>query len=95
VRGRAGVVAEQQQGSEDQRVDEGGADVGCAGGVRAAEAFGGGLTGTRSMSSLMDDDDEELGPVAKALLEALKESGNEDLLPHEGDADDEEDGDKK
>ena len=27
-----------------------------------------------------DDDDEELGPVAKALLEALKESGNADLL---------------
>ena len=61
-----------------------------------AEAFGGGLTGTRNMSSLMDDDDEELGPVAKALLEALKESGNEDLLPHEDDdEDDEGDGDKK
>ncbi len=37
-----------------------------------------------------DDDDEELGPVAKALLEALKESGNADLLRHDDD-DDEED----
>ena len=27
-----------------------------------------------------DEDDEDLGPVAKALLEALKESGNADLL---------------
>ena len=42
-----------------------------------------------------DDDDEELGPVAKALLEALKESGAQDLLRRgeagaedEGDADD-------
>ncbi len=32
------------------------------------------------------DTDEELGPVAKALLEALKESGQDDLL--EGDEDD-------
>jgi len=56
-----------------------------------AEAFGGGLTGTRSSISTMDDDDEELGPVAKALLEALKESGAEDLLRHD-DEDDDEDG---
>jgi hypothetical protein len=34
------------------------------------------------------EDGEELGPVAKALLEALKESGREGLLP--GDEDDEE-----
>ena len=36
--------------------------------------------------------DEELGPVAKALLEALKESGNQDLL--RGGDDDEEDADE-
>jgi DNA-directed RNA polymerase subunit alpha len=42
----------------------------------------------RTMVPPMDDDDdsEELGPVAKALLEALKESGNEGLL--RGDEDD-------
>ena len=41
-----------------------------------------------------DDDNEELGPVAKALLEALKGSGR-DLLPHEDDDDEEaEDKDK-
>jgi hypothetical protein len=46
------------------------------------------------MRSLVDDDDtdEELGPVAKALLEALKESGNQDLLPDDDeDVDDEDD----
>ncbi len=32
-------------------------------------------------------DDEELGPVAKALLEALKESGREDLIDEEDDED--------
>ena len=37
-----------------------------------------------------DDDDEELGPVAKALLEALKESGNADLLRREEEDEDEE-----
>jgi DNA-directed RNA polymerase subunit alpha len=31
------------------------------------------------------DEDEELGPVAKALLEALKESGNQDLLTSDED----------
>jgi hypothetical protein len=34
-----------------------------------------------------DDVDEELGPVAKALLEALKESGKEDLLSADDDED--------
>ncbi len=36
---------------------------------------------SRTISADDDDsEDEELGPVAKALLEALKESGNQDLL---------------
>jgi DNA-directed RNA polymerase subunit alpha len=57
-------------------------------------AFGGGGGGTidgegsapiRSLA-VDADADEELGPVAKALLEALKESGHDDLL--EGDEDD-------
>jgi DNA-directed RNA polymerase subunit alpha len=44
------------------------------------------------LADVDDDDDEELGPVAKALLEALKESGKEDLLPQDdGDEDEEED----
>jgi hypothetical protein len=34
--------------------------------------------------------DEELGPVAKALLEALKESGREDLIDDDDEAEDEE-----
>jgi DNA-directed RNA polymerase subunit alpha len=55
------------------------------------EHFGGGGSseGGVAMRTLVDDDDadEELGPVAKALLEALKESGKEDLLA----ADDEDD----
>jgi DNA-directed RNA polymerase subunit alpha len=47
--------------------------------------FGGGLARTVTADDV-GDDGEELGPVAKALLEALKESGREGLLP-----DDEED----
>jgi DNA-directed RNA polymerase subunit alpha len=39
-----------------------------------------------------DDDDEELGPVAKALLEALKESGKEGLLPQDDEDEDEDNG---
>jgi DNA-directed RNA polymerase subunit alpha len=52
--------------------------------------FGGGLaTATRTVvADDIGEDGEELGPVAKALLEALKESGREGLLP--GDEDDEE-----
>jgi DNA-directed RNA polymerase subunit alpha len=50
--------------------------------------FGGGATRTIATDDL-DDDGEELGPVAKALLEALKESGREGLLP--GDDEDDED----
>jgi DNA-directed RNA polymerase subunit alpha len=42
--------------------------------------------GGAAVRTLADDADEELGPVAKALLEALKESGQDDLL------DDDEDG---
>jgi len=44
---------------------------------------GGGDTGASSAALrtlAVDDEDEELGPVAKALLEALKESGKEGLL---------------
>jgi DNA-directed RNA polymerase subunit alpha len=37
------------------------------------------------------DDDEELGPVAKALLEALKESGAQDLLRRDDESDEDED----
>jgi DNA-directed RNA polymerase subunit alpha len=52
--------------------------------------FGGGLaTATRTVAADdIGEDGEELGPVAKALLEALKESGREGLLP--GDDDEEE-----
>lgn len=52
--------------------------------------FGGGLaSATRTVAAdELGEDGEELGPVAKALLEALKESGREGLLP--GDDDDEE-----
>jgi DNA-directed RNA polymerase subunit alpha len=47
---------------------------------------------SRTIVADADEDDEELGPVAKALLEALKESGKEDLLPQDDeDEDDEED----
>jgi DNA-directed RNA polymerase subunit alpha len=57
--------------------------------------FGGGGGGD-AMRSLVDDDDtdEELGPVAKALLEALKESGNQDLLPDDDDQDVDDEDDK-
>jgi DNA-directed RNA polymerase subunit alpha len=50
--------------------------------------------GAASRTVVADDEDEELGPVAKALLEALKESGKEDLLPHEQE-DEDADEDKK
>src|SRR4051812_8756242 len=44
---------------------------------------------SRTVSALDDDDeDEDLNPMAKALLEALKESGNSDLLRREEDDDD-------
>jgi DNA-directed RNA polymerase subunit alpha len=50
---------------------------------------GGGNTGASSASlralGVDDDEDEELGPVAKALLEALKESGKENLLDKDED----------
>ena len=36
--------------------------------------------------SAEEEGDEELGPVAKALLEALKESGKEGLLRAEDEA---------
>jgi DNA-directed RNA polymerase subunit alpha len=54
--------------------------------------FGGGAaTATRTIvSDDVGEDGEELGPVAKALLEALKESGREGLLGDESDEDDEE-----
>jgi DNA-directed RNA polymerase subunit alpha len=49
----------------------------------------GGPAPSRTIIGDDDDDDEDLGPVAKALLEALKESGNADLLRR--DDEDEED----
>jgi DNA-directed RNA polymerase subunit alpha len=57
------------------------------------------LTGGPARSSFAmedgDEEDEDLGPVAKALLEALKESGNADLLRRDdgddGDDDDDDD----
>ena len=53
------------------------------------EAFG---HSVRTYTAEPDDEDqEELGPVAKALLEALKESGNADLLRHDDSTDEEED----
>jgi DNA-directed RNA polymerase subunit alpha len=53
------------------------------------EGMGFGQPATRSYTAEPDDEDEEeLGPVAKALLEALKESGNADLLRHTDDEDD-------
>ncbi|MPZ50952.1 MAG: DNA-directed RNA polymerase subunit alpha [Dehalococcoidia bacterium] len=51
----------------------------------SATILGGGPS--RTIAAEADDDDDELGPVAKALLEALKESGKEDLLPHEEEED--------
>jgi hypothetical protein len=59
------------------------------------EGMGFGQAPMRSYVAEPDDDDEELGPVAKALLEALKESGNADLLRREeGEDDDEEEEDR-
>jgi DNA-directed RNA polymerase subunit alpha len=51
---------------------------------------GGGETGGAPARTLVADEegDEELGPVAKALLEALKESGKEGLLAEDADEDD-------
>jgi len=54
-------------------------------------AFGGGSGGSidgeggAAVRTLAVDADEELGPVAKALLEALKESGQDDLLDDDED----------
>jgi DNA-directed RNA polymerase subunit alpha len=52
--------------------------------------FGGGAATRTIASDEVGEDGEELGPVAKALLEALKESGREGLLGDESDEDDEE-----
>jgi len=55
-------------------------------------AFGGGSgssidgEGGAAVRTLAVDADEELGPVAKALLEALKESGQDDLLDDDEDS---------
>jgi DNA-directed RNA polymerase subunit alpha len=58
------------------------------------EGMGGGTGGSeapaRTIMPNTGSDDEELGPVAKALLEALKESGREDLIDEDEDSDDEE-----
>src|SRR6185295_7365243 len=44
---------------------------------------------SRTVSALDDDDDDEdLNPMAKALLEALKASGDSDLLRHDDDDED-------
>ncbi|HLF77841.1 MAG TPA: DNA-directed RNA polymerase subunit alpha [Dehalococcoidia bacterium] len=51
----------------------------------------GGPAPSRTMAVDEDEDDEDLGPVAKALLEALKESGNADLLRRDAEEEDEED----
>ncbi|HEX5369201.1 MAG TPA: hypothetical protein VFY10_07280, partial [Dehalococcoidia bacterium] len=47
---------------------------------------------SRTVGSMTPDNEEELGPVAKALLEALKESGREGLGLESEDED--EDGDE-
>jgi DNA-directed RNA polymerase subunit alpha len=44
----------------------------------------------RSMTFEPEEDEEELGPVAKALLEALKESGAQDLLKRKDEAEESE-----
>ena len=59
------------------------------------EGMGGGSAGgdsapARTIMPESGSDDEELGPVAKALLEALKESGREDLIDEEEDEDEDE-----
>jgi DNA-directed RNA polymerase subunit alpha len=58
------------------------------------EHFGGGGSSTEASGGVRtlvadDEGDEELGPVAKALLEALKESGKEGLLADEDEDEDE------
>lgn len=50
---------------------------------------------SRTITAPRIDDQEELGPVAKALLEALKESGKPDLLGIASEDEDEEDQDEK
>jgi hypothetical protein len=59
------------------------------------EGMGGGGTAVaeappRTIMPGTTGEDEELGPVAKALLEALKESGREDLIAEDETDDDEE-----
>src|SRR5690606_14237378 len=59
------------------------------------EGLGGGGTAVaeapaRTIAPETTGDEEELGPVAKALLEALKESGREDLIGEGGDEDEDE-----
>ena len=53
------------------------------------EGMGGGVGGAgiamRAPAFEPEEDEEELGPVAKALLEALKESGAQDLLKRKDD----------
>jgi hypothetical protein len=63
-------------------LQEGVEGMGGGGGTAIAEAP------ARTIMPESGGDDEELGPVAKALLEALKESGREDLI--DDDEDDEE-----
>jgi DNA-directed RNA polymerase subunit alpha len=59
-----------------------------------AEGMGGGTGGlaaapARTAVFEPEEDEEELGPVAKALLEALKESGAQDLLKRKDEEEDE------
>jgi DNA-directed RNA polymerase subunit alpha len=54
---------------------------------------GGAIAAGRSMTFEPDENEEELGPVAKALLEALKESGAQDLLKRKDEGQDEGDAD--
>jgi len=65
---------------------EAGEDGGALGGGRAAERP---AAAARTVTAApAEAEGEELGPVAKALLEALKESGREELLPgHDEDED--------
>jgi len=51
-------------------------EAGLGGEPRRGEA----VAPSRTVAAVADEADEELGPVAKALLEALKESGKEELL---------------
>jgi DNA-directed RNA polymerase subunit alpha len=51
-----------------------------------------GSAASRTVVAEADDEDEELGPLAKALIEAAKESGKVDiLLPRDDDDDEDED----